>query len=201
MANGVNENGVPTPTPTASSEGFHNGVRMPAPMSGGYEEGWNFNDDGYDMSGVHSFQGAIVGVQLPGGPNEEGWGYGQDLSNLAHSQEAPPTNQDFGLPSDNGHLMGTDAHGTHIVGRMAGNYDGVTAADILPVFGGLVPNGGQDASTPSGPVMGHDSMAGIPLAAGSGTYGAGEQASFSTGGSGIPGDFFGSRGGETSRDY
>lgn len=177
MANGVNENGVPTPP----NIGGGNGVSMPGPMGSGYEEGWNFNGIGIDMSNVTSEPAVIVGVQLPGGPNEEGWAFGRDLSNMAPSHAIPDTNQNFGDFSDNGDLGGEeDASGTHLVGRMThDNTDGVQASDILSVFNALTSNGGVGG----GPVPGHDSLAGIPLGAGSGPYAGGEQNTNSTGAS------------------
>lgn len=170
---GVNEAGVSIPT---GYEGQGNGVRMPGPMSSGYEDGWGFNDDGDDPSGVSNFQGYIQGVQLNGGPNEEGWGFGQDFSNLEQAQATPMTNQDFGVFENvSGAFDGDDSIGTHLVGRMGNNYDMVQPGDIMSVFGAVSSNGGQGATSPSGPVSGYDSMNGIPLGPGSGPYTSGEQ--------------------------
>lgn len=180
MANGTNENGVPTPP----NIGGGNGVSMPGPMGGGFEDGWSFNGIGIDMSNVTSAPAVIPGVQLPGGNNEEGWNYGRDIAGLAPEQSGPPTNQDFGDFSDNGSMNGQeDANGTHLVGRFTHeNSDGVQASDILAVFNALTSNGGIGG----GPVPGHDSLAGIPLGAGSGPYAGGEQNTNSTGAPLVP---------------
>lgn len=176
---GINEAGVAIPT---GYEGQSNGVRMPGPMSSGYENGWGFNDDGDDPSGVVNYQGYIQGVQLNGGPNEQGWNFGQDFSNLEQQQVIPTTNQNFGVAE--GMLAGFDGDdsiGGRVIGRMGNNYDGVTAADIMSVFGSIVPDGGQGAVSPSGPVPGNDSMSGIVLGPGSGPYTGGEQNTYNTG--------------------
>lgn len=175
----TNENGVPTP---AGYEGQSNGVRMPGPMSAGYEDGWNFNDDGMDMSGVNTYYGYIQGVQLPAGPDEAGWNYGQNYSDLEQAQTIPPTNQEFGVLQ--GMLAGYDGDdsiGGRVIGNAGSNTSGVQASDIMSVFGAVSTDGGQGATSPSGPVMGHDSMSGIVLGPGSGPYTGGEQNSFSTG--------------------
>lgn len=174
---GVNEAGSPIPT---GYEGQSNGVRMPGPMSSGNYETWPFNDDGEDMSGVQSAPPYIQGVQLPGVPSfESGWNFGQDYAGLEQSQTIPPTNQDFGVLQ--GDLAGFDGDDS-IGGR-------VVSGDIMQVFSLIVPDGGQGAVSQSGPVMGHDSMAGIVLGPGSGPYtggsdpyqGGGVQDTYSTG--------------------
>jgi hypothetical protein len=179
VANGTNENGVPTPP----NIGGGNGVSMPGPMGSGYEDGWGFNGIGIDMSNVVSSPAVIEGVQMPGGNNEQGWAFGQDFSNLAPEQSGPPTNQNFGDFSDSGAMNGQeDANGTHLVGRFThDNTDGVQASDVLSVFNALTSNGGSGSW--GGPVPGHDSLAGIPLGAGSGPYAGGEQNTNSTGSS------------------
>ena len=161
----VNENGVPTPT---GYEGQANGVTMPGPMAGGSEAG--FNPTGADMSGVAGYQGYIQGVQLNGGPNEEGWNYGADMSSLAPTQAIPTTNNDFGVFEGHGVPDGDDSQGMQIIGRMGNNYGGVMPTDILGVFNAVVPGGGGG----TGSSVGGDAMQGIVLGPGSGTYGAGE---------------------------
>lgn len=179
---GVNEAGVSIPT---GYEGQSNGVRMPGPMTSGFENGWSFNDDGDDPSGVASYQGYIQGVQLNGGPDEAGWNFGQDFSGLESQQAIPTSNQDFGvLSGDMAGFDGDDSIGGRVVGRMGNNYDMVQASDIMSVFGAIVPDGGQGAVSQSGPVMGHDSLSGIPLGPGSGPYAGGEQNTYNSGGSG-----------------
>lgn len=132
---GVNEAGVAIPT---GYEGQSNGVRMPGPMSSGYEDGWGFNDDGDDTSGVNSYQGYIQGVQLNGGPDEAGWNFGQDFSNMEQAQAIPMTNQDFGvLEGMLAGFDGDDSIGGRIIGRIGNNYDGVQAADIMAVFNAI----------------------------------------------------------------
>jgi hypothetical protein len=175
---GINEAGVAIPT---GYEGQGNGVRMPGPMSSGFEDGWMFNDDGDDPSGVANYQGYIQGVQLNGGPNEEAWNFGQDFSGLEQQQPIPTTNQNFGVFEGGPYFDGDDSIGGRVVGRVGNNYDMVQAGDIMSVFSAIVPDGGQGAISPSGPVAGQDSMSGIPLGPGSGPYTGGEQNTFSTG--------------------
>lgn len=184
---GVNEAGTAIPT---GYEGQSNGVRMPGPMSSGFEDGWGFNDDGEDMSGVASSPPYIQGVQLPGVPAfEGGWSFGQDFSGLEQSQTIPPTNQNFGVFESTGvPFDGDDSIGGRVV-----------SGDIMQVFSAIVPDGGQGAVSQSGPVMGHDSMAGIVLGPGSGPYTGGEQNSFSTGQSPVSPAEYGSDG--SSRSY
>lgn len=164
---GVNEAGSPIPT---GYEGQSNGVRMPGPMSSGFENGWAFNDDGDDTSGVRAYQGYIQGVQLPGGDGfEQGWSYGQDYTGLEQQQPIVTSNQNFGvLEGMNASFDGDDAISGRVIGTLGSNTSGVQTSDILSVFNAITSGGGQGASSPSGPVPGGDSMNGIVLGPGSG---------------------------------
>lgn len=85
---------------------------------------------------------ADQGVQLPGpmGGGFEGYNYGQDFSNLAPKQEAPPTNQAFGTEGNNG--------------VASGNENGIG----VQVISGAMGIGGGPGG---GPVPGFDSQAGL----------------------------------------
>lgn len=138
---------------------MNNGVQMPGPMQSGFENGWNAI--GEDMSGIpSSFQGEYSGVQLPGGPDEAGWNYGEDMSGLAGSQEVPMTNQDFGvLEGMSPSFDGDDALYGQVIGRVPGsNYDGVQPGDIMSVFHAVSSDGGASGASIG---SGYDSMQGI----------------------------------------
>lgn len=95
-----------------------NGVPTPAPVGGGN------------------------GVAMPGpmGSGFEGFQIGQDYSNLAPRQEAPPTNQMFGTEGNNGPAAGAEV-GISVT---------VSAGEI-----------GAGGGSGGGPVSGFDSQAGL----------------------------------------
>lgn len=95
-----------------------NGVPTPAPIGGGN------------------------GIQMPGpmAGAFETYNIGQDFSNLAPRQDAPPTNQMFGTEGNNGPVAGEEV--------------GIA---VTSSTGAFVSGGG----TGGGPVMGFDSQAGI----------------------------------------
>lgn len=183
------------PIPDTAELSGDNGVAMPGPMDGGRkdEAGWNQNGFGADMRGVAGYQGYVVGVQLPGGASRDEADqdfnhFGEDMSGLAPRQDAPPTNQDFGV--EGGMTPAADEddeHDTRVFGTVGSNTDGVLTSDILRVFGAVADSRGMGVSGHEG--AGFDSMRGIPLGPGSGTLGMGVgQDGFGNGG-GMPGRF------------
>lgn len=175
MANGVNENGVATPSQAQYAGG--NGVAMPGPRRSGDEVG--FDPVGRDMSNVIGSPAYIVGVQLPPGPteNETAWSFGGDFAGLAPLQMEPDTNQNFGVhSSDTGQLDGDDPLFTSIRGTQTANTEPIPTDDILGVFNLVADHDrGGSGTMPSATIMGFDAMRGIPLGAGSGTYVGGVQ--------------------------
>ena len=156
-----------------------NGVQLPGPMSGSYEDG--FEETGADMNGISGYSAnaeQIVGVQMPGSTQDEpGFVFGKDLRGMAVPQEVPPSNQHMGVESDMGHLGGP--HGDEPQMTLIGNvsvgsgqdFHTPLASDIVPVFErlrdkfGAVGNAGVREGIPGA------SMAGLPLAPGSGVLG------------------------------
>lgn len=84
-----------------------NGVAMPGPMGGGYEDG--FNATGQDFSNMAAPGGNSAGMDMPHGnaESEAGWLDGQDYRGLASTDPIPQGN-DMGTFSDNGSVTDAD---------------------------------------------------------------------------------------------
>lgn len=161
--------------------------RMPGPADKRYESGWDFNDDGFDMSGVQSAATPSVGQgnQLPGDQRWElGWDFGRQMDGMASPLDTIPRANVMGVFSDGGNLLDGDvaqSAGYHIVGgSIPSNTDAVLTSQIVPAFNALEQDAG--AKQGGGPIMGTDSMAGIILGPGSGPLGIpGEQSTANAG--------------------
>jgi hypothetical protein len=148
--------------PDTSALSGSNGVKMPGPMSGGYEEGW---DDGTSDAtrGTHGYTG---GDSMPlGATSDKGREEGSD----SRAPGGPTDNNHFGVESDNGNLgLGDMAMNMSKVGSVGGNHESVHAADIVRVFD-AVGRGGSGGGQGGAVFLPGQAMQGIPLGAGSGT--------------------------------
>lgn len=171
--------------PDTSALSGSNGVRMPGPMSNGFEIGLEFDDDGVDMRGVSGWTGGDSmpfadqthdGLDHSAPSSDRGAmreGFERGTVGDSREEREPNTNQNFGVESDSGNLgMGDMALNMHMYGTMPSNTDAVRTADIVGVFD-AIGRGGSGGGHDGGAVeLAGPAMAGIPVAHGSGTIGA-----------------------------
>ena len=160
-----------------------NGVQLPAPMPNAhpYNVEAGFEPTGADFRDVQGgYPVTNNGGQLavPPAQYEPGFVFGKDLRGLALRQQEPPSNQNFGVQSDQGALGGIhgDEPNMSLVGtvdRGSGQqFDTPLTSDIIPVFNRLRDKFGATVAPTgvSGLVPGQ-AMSGIPLGDGSGVLG------------------------------